>query len=49
MYLSDFQAKLNLSDASLSLEAVSPFGKVGLKAFVDHESGTLFYDLNSVV
>ncbi|MEZ5107304.1 MAG: hypothetical protein R2757_22555 [Draconibacterium sp.] len=47
MYLSDFQAKLNLSDASLSLEAVSPFGKVGLKAFVDHESGTLFYDLNS--
>ena len=47
MYLSDFKAKLNLADASLSLEATSPFGKVGLRAFVDHETGTLFYDLNS--
>ncbi|MBW8325096.1 MAG: hypothetical protein K0M50_10070 [Prolixibacteraceae bacterium] len=47
LYLSDFKAKLNLADASLSLEAASPFGKVGLKAFVDHETGTLFYDLNS--
>ena len=47
MYLSDFKAKLNLADASLSLDATSPFGKVSLKAFVDHETGTLFYDLNS--
>lgn len=47
LYLSDFKARLNLADASLSLEAASPFGKVGLKAFVDHETGTLFYDLNS--
>ncbi len=47
LYLSDFKAKLNLADASLSLDATSPFGKVSLKAFVDHDTGTLFYDLNS--
>jgi len=47
LYLSDFKAKLNLADASLSLESTSPFGKVGLKAFVDHETGTLIYDLSS--
>ena len=47
MYLSDFNARLNLADASLSLEATSPFGEVGLKAFVDHKSGVLFYELNS--
>jgi alpha-L-fucosidase 2 len=47
LYLSDFKAKLNLDDASLNLEAASPFGKVRLKAFVDHSSGILFYDLSS--
>ena len=47
LYLSDFKAKLNLADASLSLELTSPFGKVRLKAFVNHETGTLFYDLKS--
>ena len=35
------------ADASLSLEAASPFGKISLKAFVDHRTGILFYDLNS--
>jgi len=47
LYLSGFKAKLHLADASLNLEAASPFGKVSLGAFVDHETGTLFYDLNS--
>lgn len=47
LYLSDFKANLNLADASLNLEAKSPFGKVSLKAFVDHQSGVLFYDLNT--
>ncbi len=47
LYLSGFKAKLNLADASLSLETTSPFGKVRLKAFVDHKSGVLFYDLSS--
>jgi len=47
LYLSEFKAKLNLADASLSLEGSSPFGKVGLKAFIDHQSGNLFYELTS--
>jgi alpha-L-fucosidase 2 len=46
-YLSGFKGKLNLADASLSIEAISPFGKVSLKAFVDHKSGVLFYELGS--
>ena len=47
LYLSGFKAKLNLADGSLSLEGSSTFGKVGLKAFVDHHSGNLFYELTS--
>ena len=47
LYLSDFSARLNLADASLTLDAKSPFGKVSLKAFVDHESGVLFCELGS--
>jgi len=47
LYISGFDAKLNLADASLSLEATSTFGKIRLKAFVDHRSGVLFYELNS--
>ena len=47
LYLSGFKAKLNLADASLSLESASPFGKVSLKAYVDHKSGVLFYELSS--
>jgi alpha-L-fucosidase 2 len=47
LYITDFKAKLNLDDASLSLEASSAFGKVSLRAFVDHDSGLLFYDIGS--
>jgi hypothetical protein len=47
LYLTDFKAKLNLADGSLSLNAESAFGKVSLKAFVDHKSGLLFYELGS--
>ncbi len=47
LYLTGFKAKLNLADASLSMEATSSFGKVSLKAFVDHSTGILFYDLES--
>jgi alpha-L-fucosidase 2 len=45
LYLSQFKAKLNLADASLTLESASPFGKVSFRAFVDHGSGILFYNL----
>jgi len=47
LYLSAFKARLNLADASMSLEAAGPFGKVTMEAFLDHESGILFYNLNS--
>ena len=47
LYLSGFKAKLNLADASLNIEGTSAFGKVKLKAFVDHQSGLIFYDLQS--
>ena len=47
MYLSGFKAKLNLADASISIESTSAFGKVSFKAFVDHKTGVLFYDLDS--
>ena len=47
LYLSGFKAKLNLVDGSLILEGESAFGKVSLKAFVDHQTGLLFYDVKS--
>lgn len=46
-YLSDFKAKLNLSDASLDLYTSSEFGKGSMHAFVDKESGSLFLKLSS--
>ena len=46
-YLSAFKGKLNLAEASLSIEAASPFGEVSLKAFIDHNTGTILYDLKS--
>jgi hypothetical protein len=47
MYLSGFKARLNLADASMTLESQSPFGNISLTAFVDHQTGVLFYSLNS--
>lgn len=47
LYLTDFNARLNLADASLTMDVTSPFGTVSLNAFVDHASGTLLYDLKS--
>lgn len=47
LYLSDFNARLNLANGSLILDAASPFGKISLNAFVDHKTGVLFYEVNS--
>jgi alpha-L-fucosidase 2 len=47
LYLSDFNARLNLANASLTLEAASPFGKVSLNSFIDHKSGIIFFELGS--
>ena len=46
-YLTDFKARLNLADATLSLTGSSPFGDLNLKAFIDHQSGILFCDLGT--
>jgi len=47
LYLSEFKARLSLADASLTLDGTSPFGKVSLKAFIDHQSGNVFCELGS--
>jgi len=47
LYLTDFKARLNLADASLSLTGSSPFGDLNLKAFIDHQSGILFCELGN--
>jgi hypothetical protein len=47
LYLSDFSARLKLADATLTLEGKSPFGEVGLRAFIDHRTGTLICNLES--
>jgi alpha-L-fucosidase 2 len=47
LYLTGFKARLNLADGSLIMDASSPFGKVGLKAIVDHKTGMLFFNLIS--
>ncbi|HUH45864.1 MAG TPA: DUF5703 domain-containing protein, partial [Arenibacter sp.] len=46
-YLTDFDARLSLADASLIIQATSPYGRVYLKAFIDHRTGALIYDLES--
>ena len=40
-YLSDFEARLSLSDATFTLHASGPLGTVDLRAFVDHQTGVL--------
>ncbi len=47
MYLTGFKGRLNLKDASMEITSTSPFGEIKLKAFVDHKTGILFYELNS--
>ena len=47
MYLADFEARLSLADATLSLTAASPFGRVSLKAFLAHDEGCLRVDVDA--
>ena len=39
MYLSGFEGRLSLADATMRLSAETPFGKVSARGFVDDESG----------
>ncbi len=47
LFLSDFNGRLALADGSMLLQGASPYGRLELKAFIDHSSGTLFFDLKS--
>ncbi len=47
MYLSGFEARLNLKDASLDIKSTTPFGEIKFKAFVDHKTGVLLCELES--
>jgi hypothetical protein len=43
MYLTDFQGRLSLADATISIKAVSAFGTVSLRAFIDANTGVLHW------
>jgi hypothetical protein len=47
LYLTDFKARLSLSDAKLILDASTPFGHLAFTAFIDHQSGLLLCDVES--
>lgn len=47
LFLSDFTARLQLSDGSLFLHCKTPFGELQLQAFVDYKTGTIFFDLHT--
>ncbi len=47
LYLSGFKGRLNIAEAAACIEAESPFGKLSFEAFVDHATGTFFYDLKT--
>lgn len=46
-YLSDFTARLSLADASLMIQARTPFGEVSVRAFVSQASGALCCTVSS--
>ena len=46
-YLSDFNGRLSLADASLRMTAAGPFGGVTFEAFVDHDTGAICCKVDS--
>ena len=40
-YLSDFQGRISLADASISIAASGPFGSIVLRAFISHDDGVI--------
>lgn len=46
-YLSDFNGRLNLADASLTISARTPFGAISVRAFVSHAEGLFCCTVNS--
>ncbi|MBI4558405.1 MAG: hypothetical protein HY706_12560 [Candidatus Hydrogenedentes bacterium] len=46
-YLSDFNARLNLADATMTLTSLTPLGAVSARAFVDHDTGLFCCEIMS--
>jgi alpha-L-fucosidase 2 len=46
-YLSDFEARLSLADATLIIHAAGPLGTVDVRAFVDHTDGLLHASIST--
>jgi len=46
-YLSDFNGRISLADATLSLTASGPFGSISFKAFVSHDDGIVCCETES--
>jgi hypothetical protein len=47
LYLSDFQGRLSLADACMTVAASTPFGAVSAHAFVDHNTGVFCCEITS--
>jgi hypothetical protein len=47
LFLSGFNARLSLADGSMLLQGASPYGHLELKAFVEHSTGNIFFDLKT--
>ena len=47
LFLADFDGRLSIKDGVCVMQASGPFGKVLFQAFVDRETGALFYDLKT--
>ncbi|MEQ8924782.1 MAG: hypothetical protein RLO81_03150 [Fulvivirga sp.] len=47
LYISEFDARLNLAEASFELTTSSPFGDLAFNAFINFDNGILFYDIIS--
>ena len=46
-YLSDFQGRISLADASISISASGPFGDIWFRAFVGHDDGVIYCEMDS--
>ena len=46
-YLSNFNGRLSLADASLTISASGPFGSLSFQAFISHDDGILCCEIDS--
>ena len=48
-YLSDFTGRLSLADATMTVSADSPFGRVSVRVIVDHDTGVLCCEVSTAL